>query len=110
MRMTYIGPRRLPIVGFLVGALLTSPVASLAGEHHAAPVDRRPSIDVSKIRIDNFGQVDPHYYRGSQPKGSDYADLAAIGVKTLINLTSDDADAPKGNGQERRVGVSCRFR
>lgn len=46
----------------------------------------------SSIRIDNFGRVDDHYYRGSQPKGQDYADLAALGVKTVINLTGDDAD------------------
>ena len=49
-------------------------------------------IHAAKIRISNFGQVDPVYFRGAQPKGRDYADLAALGVKTLINLTSDDAD------------------
>jgi tyrosine-protein phosphatase SIW14 len=47
----------------------------------------------SKIRIDNFGQVDATYYRGAQPRAGDYADLAALGVKVMINLTSDDADA-----------------
>ena len=46
---------------------------------------------LSKIRIDNFGQVNANYYRGAQPKDDDYADLAALGIKTLINLTSDDA-------------------
>jgi len=48
-------------------------------------------VQTSSIRIDNFGRVNPNYYRGAQPKGQDYADLAALGVKTLINLTSDDA-------------------
>ncbi len=48
-------------------------------------------VDISKIHIDNFGRVDPTYYRGAQPQGHDYADLAALGVKTVINLTSDDA-------------------
>jgi len=48
-------------------------------------------VDISKIHIDNFGRVDPTYYRGAQPEGHDYADLAALGVKTVINLTSDDA-------------------
>ena len=51
------------------------------------------SGDLSRISIDNFGQVDEHYYRGAQPDNDDYADLAALGVKTLINLTSDDAKA-----------------
>ncbi len=48
-------------------------------------------LDLSRIRIDNFGQVDATYFRGAQPKGQDYADLAALGVKTVIDLTSDDA-------------------
>ena len=44
------------------------------------------------IKIDNFGRVDATLYRGAQPQGQDYADLKALGVKTVINLTSDDAD------------------
>jgi protein tyrosine/serine phosphatase len=69
---------------------------SLAGPAAAQTVDavvRSTAVDVSKIRIDNFGQINSHYFRGAQPKGHDYADLAALGIKTLINLTSDDADA-----------------
>jgi protein tyrosine/serine phosphatase len=50
------------------------------------------AIDLSQVHITNFGQVDQVYYRGGQPKGHDYADLAALGVKAVINLTSDDAD------------------
>ena len=46
-----------------------------------------------RIRIDNFGRVNANYYRGAQPQGRDYADLASLGVRTIINLTSDDADA-----------------
>jgi uncharacterized protein (TIGR01244 family) len=54
-----------------------------------------PSIatDLSKIKIDNFGKITDSYYRGAQPKGQDYADLAALGIKTVVNLTSDDSDA-----------------
>jgi len=55
----------------------------------------------STIRIDNFGRVDAAYYRGAQPKGTDYADLAALGVKVLINLTSDDADSSEKAMVER---------
>jgi len=47
----------------------------------------------SSVRIDNFGRVSDTYYRGAQPQGQDYGDLAALGVKTIINLTSDDAEA-----------------
>jgi protein tyrosine/serine phosphatase len=44
------------------------------------------------VRIENFGRVDSTLYRGAQPEGRDYADLKALGVKTVINLTSDDAE------------------
>ena len=64
---------------------------SLAGP--AAAASRSTAGDISKVRIDNFGVVNPNYYRGAQPEGRDYADLASLGVKTLINLTSDDAAA-----------------
>lgn len=45
------------------------------------------------IKLKNFGQISDNYYRGAQPKGNDYADLAKLGVKTVINLASDDSDA-----------------
>jgi protein tyrosine/serine phosphatase len=43
-----------------------------------------------RVAIDNFGQVNTTYFRGAQPVGHDYDDLASSGVKTLIDLTSDD--------------------
>jgi hypothetical protein len=43
----------------------------------------------ASIQIDNFGQVDAHYFRGAQPEGRDYADLAALGVTTVIDLQRD---------------------
>ena len=55
--------------------------------------------DVSRIDIDNFGRVSPTYYRGAQPEGNDYVALAALGVKTVINLTGEDAQA----GEEMMV-------
>jgi protein tyrosine/serine phosphatase len=56
---------------------------SIAQDHKA---------DSPKINIDNFGRISDNFYRGSQPKGQDYSDLAALGIKTVVNLTSDDAD------------------
>jgi protein tyrosine/serine phosphatase len=40
----------------------------------------------SKIQIKNFGCVNETFYRGAQPRDEDYADLAAMGVKTIIDL------------------------
>ncbi len=49
--------------------------------------------NLSRIHINNFGKVNANYYRGAQPQGRDYADLAALGVKTVIDLTDDDGEA-----------------
>jgi tyrosine-protein phosphatase SIW14 len=47
------------------------------------------------IHIGNFGRIDDHYFRGAQPKAGDYRDLAALGVKTVIDLTRNGrADEP----------------
>lgn len=51
---------------------------------------------LSSIRIDNFGVINDKYYRGAQPKGDDYRDLAALGVKTVIDLTKDGRDDEQG--------------
>jgi protein tyrosine/serine phosphatase len=72
-------------------------VASLASTAAASP-------SLSQVRIDNFGRVSDSYYRGGQPEGRDYTDLAAIGVKTLVNLTSDDAD-PGERAMAERAGM-----
>jgi protein tyrosine/serine phosphatase len=62
------------------------------------------SPDLSKIKIDNFGRVNDNYYRGAQPDARDYADLAALGVKTLVDLTGDDVD-PNERGLAERAGM-----
>jgi protein tyrosine/serine phosphatase len=46
----------------------------------------------SQIKIKNFGQMDARFYRGAQPKKEDYKDLAALGVKTVIDLRDDATD------------------
>lgn len=56
-----------------------------------APASAQTAI--SNIHIDNFGRVNNTYFRGGQPEGHDYAALAAAGIKTIINPTSDDAQA-----------------
>src|SRR5215208_5187512 len=41
------------------------------------------------IKVKNFGQMDERFYRGAQPKPEDYKDLAALGIKTVIDLRDD---------------------
>jgi protein tyrosine/serine phosphatase len=55
------------------------------------------SDKLSNIRIENFGSVNESYYRGAQPKKNDYADLAALGIKTIIDLQQ------KGEADEQAI-------
>ena len=60
--------------------------ASARGGKH----DQFPSI-----HIKNFGQMDERFYRGAQPEASDFKDLAALGIKTIIDLRDDPTSYEK---------------
>lgn len=45
--------------------------------------------DYPNIKISNFGQMDDNFYRGARPKPQDLKDLAALGIKTVIDLTDN---------------------
>jgi len=47
------------------------------------------------IKIKNFGQMDDRFYRGAQPKENDYKDLAALGIKTVIDLRHEAEEYAK---------------
>src|SRR5436190_8206002 len=93
---------RTGAVAFLA-LLLTLPVAAQPG--HTGALDN--------IRIANFGRVNDTYFRGAQPGGRDYADLAALGVKTVIDL-QDYGDKAEPSAVESagmkyvRIGMNTR--
>jgi protein tyrosine phosphatase (PTP) superfamily phosphohydrolase (DUF442 family) len=74
----------------LLGLALAVPAS--AQNVSSRKVANPAGVTLSSIRIDNFGQVNERYYRGAQPKASDYADLHALGIRTVVDLT-DDGDA-----------------
>ena len=47
------------------------------------------------IGIKNFGQMDERFFRGSRPEKGDYQALAALGVKTIIDLTDNSMEYEK---------------
>jgi len=62
-----------------------------------------PGWAENRIHIDNFGRISETYYRGAQPNEHGYADLAKLGVKTVIDLTADGRnDEP---GMVRQAGM-----
>jgi len=55
----------------------------------AAAFGKSKNVKFPNIKIDNFGQMDDRFYRGSRPEEGDYAALAALGVNTIIDLTDN---------------------
>jgi len=53
------------------------------------------SQEPSNVTIKNFGQMDERFFRGAQPKENDYQQLAALGIKTVIDLQIDTKDYEK---------------
>jgi len=60
--------------------ILTLSAVSFAKSHNS---------NFPNVKIDNFGQLDQRFYRGARPKASDYPALAALGIKTIIDLTDN---------------------
>lgn len=94
---------RIGAIAFLA-LLLTLPVAAQPG--HMGALDN--------IRVGNFGRVNDNYFRGAQPGGRDYADLAALGVKTVIDLqdygdTAEPAAVRSAGMNYVRIGMSTRI-
>lgn len=54
-----------------------------------APAVAKSAQGFPNIRVKNFGQMDERFFRGAQPKEGDYKDLAAMGIKTIIDLRDD---------------------
>lgn len=50
---------------------------------------------LSNVSIKNFGQMDERFFRGGQPKEGEYQELAALGIKTVIDLRDDPEEYEK---------------
>ena len=51
------------------------------------------------IKIKNFGKMDDFFYRGAQPAPEDYKPLAALGIKTIIDLRDDPTKYEKPDAE-----------
>ena len=81
--------RRTVFTCVLAAAIAVSPAVGLASGDSRSEAN----IATSRIAIDNFGRVNDAYYRGAQPAGGDYAALATLGIKTVIDLQADGSPA-----------------
>ena len=53
------------------------------------------NVKFPNVKIKNFGQMDDRFFRGARPDDGDYAALAALGVKTIIDLTDNSMEYEK---------------
>ncbi|HMG36678.1 MAG TPA: dual specificity protein phosphatase family protein [Blastocatellia bacterium] len=66
-----------------------------------------------RVSIKNFGCINENFYRGAQPSGLAYRELADLGVKTIIDLQRDGRDDERGLVEAAgmkfvRIGMSDR--
>lgn len=101
MQTRRLGFPRVPAAAFVLALGFATSAAAGAGAAHASKSD----VVAPAVRIDNFGQVSTVLYRGSQPHRRDYDDLKSLGVKTIVNLTSDDGD-PNERSMAEAAGIA----
>jgi len=69
----------------------------LAANVSAFSQEEAQKADSGAVTIKNFGQMDDRFFRGAQPKENEYRELAALGIKTVIDLQIDTKDYEKRN-------------
>jgi tyrosine-protein phosphatase SIW14 len=77
----------LSVLFAVVALVLTSSITVFTQELNKA--------DASKVSIKNFGQMDDRFFRGGQPKQDEYPELAALGIRTVIDLQDDPTSYEK---------------
>lgn len=80
--MKVIGKSSRTLIATLTFILALSAVSFAKPKDNAFP----------NIKIDNFGQMDQNFYRGARPKPEDFKSLAALGIKTIIDLTDNSRE------------------
>src|SRR5262249_1266005 len=76
-------------------------MTALAGQDRKQEPAQQKKVE----SIENFGQVNSHIYRGGQPKGEDYRRLAALGIKTIVDLRGDR----ESDSRELTEGAGMRY-
>ncbi len=85
--MTTIRRNYASVLFAIISLILLSSVSVFAQE----------SQKNSTVSIKNFGQMDDRFFRGGQPKEKEYQELAALGIKTVIDLRDDPTNYEKTN-------------
>ena len=77
----------LSVLFAVVSLVLVSSITAFSQDSNKA--------DTSKVSIKNFGQMDERFFRGGQPKENEYQELAALGIRTVIDLQDNPTSYEK---------------
>src|SRR5262245_21926962 len=92
--------RVIAVCGVLLMALWSAGVTDAAFDGKKS---RRGEIEAADVK--NFGKVNDHIYHGGQPDDDEYAELARIGIKTIIDLRED----PEKYARRSAEGAGLRY-
>jgi protein tyrosine/serine phosphatase len=84
-------------------ALSLSANAGFAFNGNGGKKDKRGGVEGADVK--NFGKVNDHIYRGGQPDEDEYKRLAAIGIKTIIDLR----EYPEGYARRLAEGAGLQY-
>ena len=78
-------------------SVLLGTLALVLASTATALTQEKEKATSNKVTIKNFGQMDERFFRGGQPKEDEYKELAALGIKTVIDLRDDPEEYEKRN-------------
>ena len=81
----------------VISLVLASQISAVSQEFQKA--------EITGVKIKNFGQMDERFFRGGQPKKEQFQQLAALGIKTVIDLR----DNPKAYAKESVEVLGMRY-
>ena len=80
----------LSVLFAVISLVLASSISAFSQEQQ-----ENSKNSVTNVSIKNFGQMDDRFFRGAQPKEGEYQELAALGIKTVIDLRDDPEEYEK---------------
>ncbi|HQR35534.1 MAG TPA: tyrosine-protein phosphatase [Blastocatellia bacterium] len=92
--ITALFSRKTRLVLILAIMTMAAFSASVIGLASSGDKHEKKSSD-HEAEVTNFGKVTDNYFRGAQPREDEYANLAKLGVKTIIDLRDDPKDYAK---------------
>lgn len=85
--MSCVARRSFLIVGLLAAAQLVA------------------AVEPPAVHVKNFGQVDSHVYRGAEPSPVGLEELAAMGVKTVVDLRESSEATGFEKDAAQKLGI-----